>query len=102
MRTNNTSYSQRLKHFSMKFLHDIEKIESKYIGAPMKPLVRGVFLILVLLATWKFVLRQKVALGMLPGDLNYRSSNIQIHAPFVTCMVLSFLFNALVRIYQRN
>ena len=67
----------------------------------MRPYVRGIFLILVVLTFWRFGLRQKITLGYLPGDLNFATANLHFHAPIATCMLVSFLANAIGRSLQR-
>jgi hypothetical protein len=76
-------------------------LESSYITPLARPYVRGMIPIALLLFVWKVVLRRKLTLGLLPGDVYYSStsgsSSVFISAPIVSCMLVSFLLNAVFR-----
>jgi Protein of unknown function (DUF2905) len=81
-------------------------LENRYITPLARPYVRGMIPIALLLFVWKVVLRRKLTLGLLPGDVYYSStrgsSSVFISAPIVSCMLISFLLNAIFRALNIN
>jgi hypothetical protein len=76
------------------------EFERKYISPSMRQFIRGLFLIIFALAIIKYIFKQKIGFGQLPGDISYNSSSTFISAPFVSCLLLSFLGNGLMRAFQ--
>lgn len=40
-------------------------------------------------------------LGKLPGDISFRSGNMRIHFPIVTCIILSVLLTVILNLFRR-
>ncbi len=80
----------------------IVSLEQKYVLPSALPYTRGLFACILALATWRFVFKQKLMFGSLPGDFNYRSDNVMVSAPIVSCLLASFLVNAFVRALSNN
>lgn len=74
--------------------------ERRWIAPELKIYVRGIAGILLFIMTWKYVVKGKLSLFSLPGDLNYKSESVYISAPIVSCMLISFLLNAASRALQ--
>ena len=76
-------------------------LKNRYIAPIAKPYIMGMLPISLLLFIWKVLLRRNLTLGLLPGDLYYSStsgnSSIFISAPIVSCLLVSFLLNAILR-----
>ena len=73
----------------------INALESKYISPSLRMYVRTILLIILVLATVRFYFKSELSLGHLPGDISYNSPNLIISAPIVSCMLFSFLLNAI-------
>jgi len=41
-------------------------------------------------------------IGRLPGDLRFQLKNVTIHAPIVTCLVLSVVLTVLLNLFLRR
>ena len=80
----------------------VVSLEQRYLLPSVVPYTRGLFACILALATWRFVFKQKLMFGSMPGDFNYRSDNMIVSAPIVSCMLASFLINALVRALGNN
>jgi hypothetical protein len=76
------------------------QFETKYIAPSMRQFIRALFLAVLCLSIIKYVFKQKIGFGALPGDLSYSSPNLSISAPFVSSFLVSFLFTGLVRAFQ--
>jgi hypothetical protein len=79
----------------------IENHHLHMISAEMRPYIRGILAIIWALVLWKFVIGGKLSLGRLPGDISYQSSTISIHAPIVSCLIVSFILNAIFKAWSR-
>ncbi|UCD63237.1 MAG: DUF2905 domain-containing protein [Candidatus Zixiibacteriota bacterium] len=40
-------------------------------------------------------------LGKLPGDLSFKSGNVRIYIPIVTCIILSIILTIIVNLFGR-
>eukprot|EP01041_Mallomonas_annulata_P012727 gene12727-26811_t len=78
----------------------LKELESRYILPEMRSSIRMIIAIFLGLACWKIFFRKNFSFGALPGDFNYTSTNLQVHAPLVSCFLISFMFNALIRAFQ--
>lgn len=41
-------------------------------------------------------------LGRLPGDISFRSGNVQVYFPLVTCLLLSAILTLLLNLFFRR
>ena len=63
-------------------------------------LVAGAFLIVV---GAFFALGGRVPfLGRLPGDISFKSGNVQVYVPLVTCLLLSAVLTLLLNFFFRR
>jgi hypothetical protein len=76
------------------------QFETKYIAPSMRQNIRFLFIMILVLVVIKYVFKQKIRFGALPGDLSYSSSNMSISAPVVTSFLVSFLLTGLLRAFQ--
>ena len=65
--------------------------EQKYIAESYKHMIRAVIVLIVGVIICKFILKQNVRLGSLPGDINYSSQGMQVFFPMTTCALLSYI-----------
>jgi hypothetical protein len=89
-----------LRNLLEKTIERILRLEEKYIEPSMKQFIRGMFLLIIVLFVLKYIFRQPIGIGMLPGDIYYASSNVSVSAPFVSCFLVSFVLNGLVRAFH--
>ena len=80
----------------------VVSLERRYLLPSVIPYTRGLLACILALATWRFVFKQKLMFGSMPGDFNYRSDNVIVSAPIVSCLLASFLVNALIRALGNN
>jgi hypothetical protein len=92
--------TQSLQEVTKKLSEIYLQFENKYISPSMRQFIRRLFLIVFMLIIVKYIFKQKIGLGQLPGDISYSSSSTFISAPFVSCLLVSFLFNGLMRAFQ--
>mmetsp|Transcript_9817 Transcript_9817/g.9915 ORF Transcript_9817/g.9915 Transcript_9817/m.9915 type:complete len:174 (-) Transcript_9817:100-621(-) len=78
----------------------INDLECRYIIPSIRPYLRTIVIIFVTLLVYKILFKKDISFGVLPGDFHYASKNIHIHAPIVSCLLFSFLVNALMRTFQ--
>lgn len=104
--TNSTNLLDNISQLTYSYLRPIIQpaldVENRYISAPYRPYLRWIVVIIVLLLGCKIILQRKLILFALPGDINYSSSNVIVHAPIVSCLLISFLFNAACRIFNQH
>lgn len=83
-------YSATKKHLlwaKERMLH----YEHRFIAESYKQIIRAVTLLIILVVIFKFIFKQSLSLGHLPGDINYSSSGVHVFAPMTTCSLLSFI-----------
>jgi len=49
-----------------------------------------------------FVLGERVGLGRLPGDLEWKRKGVSIHFPIVTSLVISVVLTVLLNLFLRR
>lgn len=74
--------------------------EQKYIAESYKHMIRAVLALIIGVIVCKFVLKQSIRLGSLPGDFNYSSGGVQVFFPMTTCALISYLFPIVMNWYQ--
>ena len=85
-----------------RYLEPLLQLESRLISPDFKPYVRGMILVIFMLSCYKLLVKHRLSLFDLPGDFNYSSPNVIVHAPIVSCLLISFLANAVNRAFQHN
>lgn len=102
--TSNDNYEEIISTFKTQFnilLEKILQLESKYVNPSMKNYIRILFLIVFILFIFKYIFKQKIGFGSLPGDISYSSSNTMIAFPVVSSLLASFLLQGLGYIFRR-
>ena len=73
---------------------------NEWTGLGKGLILLGIIIVLIGLG---FLLVDKIPfLGRLPGDLRFQWKNVTIHAPIVTCLVLSLLLTVLLNLFFKR
>ena len=91
-----SSRNNTILESSMKLFMDVKAkltyFEGKYIAESYKPILRALALLILFVIVGKFIFKQDMMLGKLPGDINYSAGGMQVFFPMTTCSLISFLF----------
>jgi hypothetical protein len=93
------TYTCRTVHL---YLEPLRRLENRWISAQLRPYLRGIIIVIIIISCYKIVFKKKLALYALPGDFSYSSPNMTLHAPIVSCLLISFLANAVNRAFQQK
>ena len=73
---------------------------NEWTGLGKGLILLGIIIVLIGLG---FLFVDKIPfLGRLPGDLRFQWKNVTIHAPIVTCLVLSLLLTVLLNLFFKR
>lgn len=93
---------ERSSSWWTKVLSHVSAIEKKYISPDLRIYNRGLLCIIVGLIIVKYVFHKKIGFGGLPGDINISSQSVYFSFPIVSCMLVSFILNAVNKLLNRN
>mmetsp|Transcript_22543 Transcript_22543/g.32950 ORF Transcript_22543/g.32950 Transcript_22543/m.32950 type:complete len:173 (-) Transcript_22543:65-583(-) len=77
-------------------------MENRYIAPSMRQYIRIMFCIICVLVVYKFIFKQKIAFGSLPGDIYYSTPNTYVSAPIASSLLISFFLNAGLQLFNRQ